>query len=123
MMLFSIFQPASAGLREGAPRAGTVQPVKSLPLKSSFHGSADCSDAGSTKQSSVTMPTEMPLIGILLPWLIWRADIRNTAQNSREWRAGSVLAYELTATDVSSTHKVLRAIFPRDIRGLVRLFK
>src|ERR1041385_7620767 len=68
MMPSSIFQPASAGLREGAPRAGTVQPVKSLPLKSGFHGSADCSDAASTKQSNVTTPTEMRFIGILLPW-------------------------------------------------------
>src|SRR6266487_255014 len=66
MMPSSIFQPASAGLREGpSPRAGTVQPVKSLPLKSGFHGSADCSDDRSTKQSSVTMPKEMPFIGIL----------------------------------------------------------
>src|ERR1044071_3084677 len=62
MMPSSIVQPASAGLREGAPRAGTVQPVKSLPLKSGFHGSADCSDATSWKQSSVTMPNEMPFI-------------------------------------------------------------
>src|SRR5438093_13683916 len=69
MMPSSIFQPASAGLREEpSPRAGTVQPVKSLPLKSDFHGSADCSDARSTKQSSVTMPKEMPFIGILPPW-------------------------------------------------------
>src|SRR5256885_17087176 len=69
MMPSSIFQPASAGLREGpSPRAGTVQPVKSLPLKSGFHGSADCSDARSTKQSSVTMPKEMLFIGILPPW-------------------------------------------------------
>src|SRR5436190_8382260 len=60
MMPFSIFQPASAGLREGPLRAATVQPVKSLPLKSGFHGSADCSDAMSTKQRSVTTPTEMP---------------------------------------------------------------
>src|SRR4051794_21939757 len=53
MIPSSIFQPASAGLREGAPlRAGTVQPVKSLPLKSGFHCSADCSDAGSRRQSS-----------------------------------------------------------------------
>src|SRR6185312_15154274 len=69
MMPSSIFQPASAGLREGPSlRAGTVQPVKSLPLKSGFHGSADCSDAGSTKQSSVTMLKEMPFIGIFLLW-------------------------------------------------------
>src|SRR5436190_10399463 len=69
MMPSSIFQPALAGLREGpSPRAGTVQPVKSLPLKSGFHGSADCSDARSTKQSSVTMPKEMFFIGILPPW-------------------------------------------------------
>src|SRR5437588_7200716 len=51
---------ASAGLTEGPPRAETVQPVKSLPLKSGFHGSADCSDAMSTKQRSVTMPKEIP---------------------------------------------------------------
>src|SRR6185503_3784006 len=68
MMPSSIFQPASAGLREGAPRAGTVQPVKSLPLKSGFHDSADFSDGRSTKQSSVTMPKEMPFIGVLPPW-------------------------------------------------------
>src|SRR4051812_46902824 len=63
MRPFSIFQPASAGFREGAPpRAGTVQPVKSWPLKSGFHRSADCSDGGSPKQSSVTTATEMPFI-------------------------------------------------------------
>src|SRR4029453_1843371 len=63
MMPFSIFHPVSAGLREGSPpRAATVQPVKSLPLKSGSHASADCSDARSTKQSSVTTPTEMPFI-------------------------------------------------------------
>src|SRR5947209_1997842 len=66
MMPFSIFQPASAGFREGPPRrAGTIQPVKSLPLKSGFHGSADCSDAMSTKQSIVTMPTDTDTDGNL----------------------------------------------------------
>src|SRR3954463_6918776 len=57
MMPFSIFQPASAGLTEAPPRPGTVHPVKSLPLKSRFHTSADCSAAGSMKQSSVTKTT------------------------------------------------------------------
>src|ERR1041385_512799 len=60
MMPFSIFQPASVGIRAVPPRAGTVQPVKSFPLKSGFHGSADCSDNKGTKQRSVTMPKEMP---------------------------------------------------------------
>src|SRR5689334_21556501 len=60
MMPFSIFQPALTGMRGGPPRTGTVQPVKSLPLNIGFHGSADCSDAMSTKQRSVTMPKEMP---------------------------------------------------------------
>src|ERR1051326_3438435 len=61
MMPFSIFQPASAGIRvRPPPRAPTVQPAKSLPLKSGFHGSADCSDAMSTKQSSVTTLPETP---------------------------------------------------------------
>src|ERR1043166_700990 len=68
MMPSSSFQPASAGLTEEPPRAGTVQPVKSLPLKSGFHGSADRSDAASTKQSSVTAPREMRFIVILLLW-------------------------------------------------------
>src|ERR1051326_563072 len=69
MTPFSIFQPAPAGLRERPPpRAGTVQPVKSLPLKSGFHGSADSSDVSSTKQRSVTMQKEMPFIGILPFW-------------------------------------------------------
>src|SRR6185436_8832395 len=67
MMPFSIFQPASVGLREGPPRAGTVQPVKSLPLKSGFHGSADCSDTRSTNQRHVTMPKEMPFC-LLTEW-------------------------------------------------------
>jgi hypothetical protein len=69
MMPFSIFQPASARLKEGPPpRAGMVQPVKSWPLKSGFHGSADWSDAWSAKLSSVTRLKEMLFIGILRPW-------------------------------------------------------
>src|SRR5215217_2133908 len=69
-MPFSIFQPASVGLLEPPPRAGPVQPVKSLPLKSGFDGSADCSDAMSTKQRSMT-PTEMPFT-VNPPALIFR---------------------------------------------------
>jgi hypothetical protein len=39
-------------MEEAPPRAGTVQPLKSLPLNSDFQGSADRSDTVSPKQNS-----------------------------------------------------------------------
>src|SRR5689334_2311629 len=71
MTPFSILQPASPGLRGGRPpRPSTVQPVKSLPLKRGFHGSADCSDAMSAKQSSVTTAPEMPFWFLILRFIL-----------------------------------------------------
>src|ERR1043165_8161622 len=82
MMPFSIFQPASAGLREGPPpRAPPVQPVKSLPLKSGFHGSADCSEVVSTKQRIVTRHQERAfwLFRLRFMWSI-QVELPNPSQ-------------------------------------------